>query len=121
MLNNVALMGRLVATPDVRKTQNGNSVASFTLAVERDFGSKETDFINCVAWRKTAEFVSSYFAKGQLMAVLGRLESRTYQDKDGEAHKVWEVNVSGVYFVEKKRVDAGATDTPYMEDGELPF
>lgn len=125
MLNEIVLMGRVVRTPDIRKTGNGTSVVSFTLAVDRDYGDKETDFIDCVAWRKTADFVGSYFAKGQLMVAKGRLESRTYQDKDGEPHKVWEVIADSVYFGEKKRIETGV-DTPAgsfkeLEDGELPF
>lgn len=127
MLNHITLMGRLTRAPEVRKTGNGTSVTSFTLAVDRDYGAKTTDFIDCVAWRQTAEFIGSYFTKGQMMVVGGRLESRKYQDKNGDPHTVWEVIVDNVYFGEPKRVDTGRPDPvppPFAEleeDGELPF
>lgn len=128
MLNHIDLMGRLTRIPELRKTSKGASVASFTLAVERDYGEKKTDFIDCVAWKKTAEFIGSYFTKGQMMVVGGRLESRKYQDKSGDPRTVWEVVVDNVYFGEPRRVDTGCENpsapTPFEnidEDGELPF
>ena len=129
MLNSICLTGRLVQAPDLRKTSSGASVTSFTLACDRDFGAKETDFIPVVAWRRTAEFVASYFAKGHLMTVHGRLETRNWQDKDGENHKTFEVVADSVYFGEAKRVEtpakAPASSTTFDdftdEDGELPF
>ena len=87
MLNHIAIMGRLVRDPELRRTGNGTAVASFCVAVDRDFsgdGQKEADFINCVAWRQTGEFVSKYFTKGKLIAVSGRLQMRSYTDKDGK-------------------------------------
>ena len=128
MLNHINLMGRLTRAPELRKTANGASVTSFTLAVERDYGAKVTDFIDCVAWRQTAEFIGSYFTRGQMMIVGGRLESRKYQDRDGNPHTVWEVVVDNVYFGESKRVETGRPDPSYAppyvseeDEEELPF
>lgn len=107
MLNNICLIGRLTAAPELRHTANATPVASFTVAVERDFkgndGQKQTDFINCVAWRGTAEFVSKYFGKGSMAAVSGRLQIRSYQDRDGNNHTVAEVLAENVYFGESRR------------------
>lgn len=103
MLNSVALIGRLTRDPELRYTEtNSTPVASFTLAVDRDLGDKQTDFIDCKAWRSTAEFVSKYFHKGQLVAVLGRLQIRTWQNRDGENRRAFEVNVDHAYFAEKR-------------------
>ena len=96
MLNNITLFGRLTRDPELRYTQSQKPVASFTVAVDRDFtpkdgGDKQTDFISCVAWSGTAEFVSKHFGKGQLILVNGRLQVREYTDKDGQNRKAYEV------------------------------
>lgn len=116
MLNRIALMGRLTRTPELRRTQNGTAVASFTLAVDRDYsgkdgGEKETDFIDCVAWRSTAEFISKYFTKGRMVVVAGRLQIRPWTDKDGNKRKATEVIVDSAYFGDSKR-DSDAHSTP---------
>lgn len=107
MLNTVALMGRLTADPELRYTGSNIPVTSFTLAVERDFkssdGEKQTDFIQIVAWRQTAEFVARYFHKGQLMAVIGSIQTRKYQDRDGNNRTAFEVVAAHAYFAEGKR------------------
>ena len=106
MLNRVTLMGRLVADPETRKTSNDQIVTNFTLAVDRDYGdpeTKEADFIDCVAWSFTAEFIDKYFRKGSMAIVLGRLQIRRWKDKDGNSHRSAEVNVEDVYFGEPKR------------------
>lgn len=108
MLNHITLMGRLVRDPELRRTQSGVAVTSFTLAVERDFASREggerqADFIDCVAWRGTGEFVSKYFVKGQLVALSGRLQIRDWSDKDGNKRRSAEVVADNVYFAESKR------------------
>ena len=107
MLNHIVLMGRLTRDPEVRHTQSGLPVASFSLAVERDFAQKgaerQTDFIDIVAWRSTAEFVGKYFVKGQLVAVSGRLQIRDWTDKDGGRRRTAEVMADNVYFAEGKR------------------
>lgn len=131
MLNNVVLMGRLTADPELRHTSNGVAVTSFTLAVNRSYAKSGTervaDFIDIVAWRNTAEFVTKYFTKGQLVAVEGSIQTRTYQDKDGNNRKVSEVVVSNVYFAEAKREganrgDFGGSNVPggrnYQRQGE---
>jgi len=107
MLNNVVLMGRLTADPELRHTPNDIPVTTFTLAVNRSFAKagadRATDFIDIVAWRNTAEFVSKYFNKGQLVAVEGSIQTRTYQDKEGKNRKVFEVIANNVHFAEAKR------------------
>ena len=107
MLNKAILMGRLVADPELRRTPNNNSVTSFTLAVNRSFVRQgeqpQTDFIDIVAWGKTAEFVSRYFVKGQLVAVAGRIQTRTWEDKQGNKRKSVEVVAEEVHFAEPKR------------------
>lgn len=109
MLNHIVLMGRLTRDPELRRTGSGIPVASFTLAVDRDFGSnretgeKETDFIDIVAWRSTAEFVSKYFTKGRMAVVSGRLQIRGWQDKDGNKRRSAEVVADNVYFGDSKR------------------
>lgn len=107
MLNNVVLMGRLTADPELRHTPNDIAVTSFTLAVNRSYvkagAERETDFIDIVAWRSNAEFVSKYFHKGQLVAVQGSLQTRTYQDKDGNRRKAFEIVADAVHFAESKR------------------
>ena len=153
MLNHITIMGRLTRDPELRYTQSQTPVASFTLAVDRDFGSrdggeKQTDFIDCVAWRQTAEFVSKYFTKGSMAVVSGRLQIRDWTDRDGGKRRSAEVVVDNMYFGESRRRDgdsgdsrsssysgygnsgsAGKSSTPAASafaelddgDGELPF
>lgn len=133
MLNHIYIMGRLTRDPELRRTQGGLAVASFTLAVDRDFGNKETgekdvDFIDCVAWRQTAEFVSKYFAKGQMAVVSGRLQIRPWTDKDGNNRRSAEVVVDSIYFGSSKRDNAQPQSAPGEdypeldgEDEQLPY
>ena len=113
MLNHIVLMGRLTRDPELRRTGSGVAVASFTLAVDRDFasqgGEKETDFVDIVAWRSTAEFVSKYFTKGRMAVVSGRLQIRNWQDKEGNKRRSAEVVADNVYFGESKRDSIGAS------------
>ena len=110
MLNHITIMGRLVRDPELRRTGSGTAVASFTLAVDRDCSKEEkkADFINCVAWRQTGEFVSKYFAKGRMMVADGRLEMREWTDKDGNKRISAEVIVENAYFADSKKEDGGA-------------
>ena len=114
MLNHIVIMGRLTRDPELRRTSSGIAVASFTVAVDRDFGGRdggerETDFIDCVAWRQTGEFVSKYFTKGSMIVVSGRLQIRNWNDKDGNKRRSAEVVADNVYFGESKRSsDAGS-------------
>ncbi|WP_040659731.1 single-stranded DNA-binding protein [Oscillibacter ruminantium] len=137
MLNKIILMGRLTRDPDLRRTGSGNAVTSFCLAVDRDFksqsGEKETDFIDIVAWRTTAEFVSKYFSKGRMAVVEGRLQIRDWTDKEGGKRRSAEVVADNVYFGDSKRdvsnsgtsapspVDAHCELAEDEEPGELPF
>ena len=148
MLNHIVIMGRLTRDPELRYTQSQTPVASFTLAVDRDFGSrdggeKQTDFIDCVAWRQTAEFVSKYFQKGSMAVVSGRLQIRDWTDREGGKRRSAEVVVDNMYFGESKRREGGdmrgeprhssSYDAPAPsmgasafselgdDDGELPF
>lgn len=130
MLNKIILMGRLVRDPELRRTNGGTPVASFTMAVDRDFksqgGEKETDFIDIVAWRNTAEFVSKYFTKGRMAVVEGRLQIRDWTDKEGNKRKAAEVVADNVYFGDSKKDGGTAPDfnqnfTEVADDGELPF
>ena len=112
MLNHIVIMGRLTRDPELRRTGTGIAVASFTVAVDRDFsgrdgGEKETDFIDCVAWRQTGEFVSKYFTKGSMIVVSGRLQIRSWNDKDGNKRRTAEVVADNVYFGESKRGNEG--------------
>ena len=112
MLNHITIMGRLTRDPELRRTGSGIAVASFTVAVDRDFsgrdgGEKETDFIDCVAWRQTGEFVSKYFTKGSMVVVSGRLQIRNWNDKDGNKRRTAEVVADNVYFGESKRSEGG--------------
>ena len=112
MLNHITIMGRLTRDPELRRTGSGIAVASFTVAVDRDFGGrdggeKETDFIDCVAWRQTGEFVSKYFTKGRMIVVSGRLQIRSWTDKDGNKRRTAEVVADNCYFGESKRNDNG--------------
>jgi single-strand DNA-binding protein len=110
MLNRVCLLGRLTADPELRTTPNGTSVTSFTIAVNRSYvkqgAERETDFINIVAWRSTADFVCKYFKKGQLVALEGSIQTRSYTDKEGNKRTAFEVVTDNVYFAEPKRESA---------------
>lgn len=139
MLNVVTIAGRLVRDPELRHTQAGKSVCSFTLAVERDFkntnGEKEVDFIDCVSWNNAADFVSRYAEKGRLLIVYGRLQIREWTDKDGNKRRNAEIIVSNVYFGDRRettkqeqeqnlnqlaeKIDGFVEIDP--EDGQLPF
>ena len=133
MLNHITIMGRMTKDPELRRTPSGVAVASFTLAVDRDFkeknGEKETDFIECVAWRNTAEFVDKFFSKGRLAVVSGRLQIRSWQDKDGNKRKTAEVVADNVYFGDSKNSSSTGFDTPAadtfapldMDDTQLLF
>ena len=114
MLNHITIMGRLVRDPELRRTGSGIAVASFTVAVDRDFGGrdggeKETDFIDCVAWRQTGEFVSKYFTKGRMIVVSGRLQIRSWNDKDGNKRRTAEVVADNCYFGDSKRESDGGS------------
>ena len=133
MLNKIVLMGRMTRDPELRQTPTGNSVVSFTLACDRDFAAqgaeKETDFVDIVAWRNTAEFVSKYFSKGRMAVVSGRLQIRNWEDKDGNKRKTAEIVAESVYFCDSKRSESGTPaetsgefqELPDDEKGELPF
>ena len=144
MLNHITIMGRLTKDPELRRTNSGTAVASFTLAVDRDFsgkdgGEKETDFIECVAWKSTAEFVSKYFTKGRMAVVSGRLQIRSWKDKDGNKRRTAEVVADNVYFGDSKKEETsgnsyGGYNAPAYpaapaqdfaqiedEDAKLPF
>ena len=140
MLNHITIMGRLTRDPELRHTQAGTAVASFTLAVDRDFKDKQTgekavDFIDVVAWKGTGEFVSRYFAKGRMAVVSGRLQMRDWTDKDGNKRRSAEVVAESVYFGDSRRDgDTANTSEAYQqreappgveyddeEDVELPF
>ena len=135
MLNTAIIMGRLVADPELRRTDSDISVTSFTLAVDRSYAKsatdRQTDFIDIVAWRNTADFVCKYFRKGQLVAVQGSIQTRTYTDKEGHKRKDFKVFASNVHFAEPKRDKK--TDEPHkapdvesdefeeVPSGDLPF
>ena len=138
MLNTVIIMGRLTRDPEKRTTQSGVSVASFTLAVDRDYSGaeeKQTDFIDCTAWRHSADFVSKYFAKGSMAIVKGRLQIDNYTDNDGNKRKSAKVIADNIYFGESKKSGGqnGGQNTEQItpapagfvpvevDDGELPF
>jgi single-strand DNA-binding protein len=137
-MNKIALYGRITKSPELRRTQSGVAVTSFTLAVDRDFkdkntGEKQTDFINCVAWRNTGKFVAKYFDKGYPLLLEGSLQIRNYEDKQGNKRTAAEVIVDHVEFTHGKPQDAGSnTEAPApkprdqfaeldADDGELPF
>lgn len=148
MLNHAVLMGRFTRDPELKHTQSGIPVVSFTLAVDRDYtsrdsGERQTDFIDCVAWRNTAEFVSKYFAKGRMAVVSGRIQIREYTDREGNKRRVAEIVTDNIYFGDSKRTSgsSGAASSGYQsdsgsdysapviepdfteieDDGELPF
>lgn len=132
MLNRIVIGGRLTGDPELRRTQNGTSVVSFTVACDRDYsgqdGSLPTDFIDCVAWRGTAEFISRNFSKGQSIMVDGRLEFENYTDKNGIKRRVAKVNAGNVYFCGSKPQPAEIQEQQFAEiadddltDGPLPL
>lgn len=126
MLNNCTFMGRLTRDPELRRTQNSTAVVSFTIAVDRDFkpenGERETDFIDIVAWRHTAEFVSKYFGKGSMIVVRGRLQIRDWTDKDGNKRRSAKIVADDVYFGESKRSGNGTlgASSPTYTDEDAP-
>lgn len=112
MLNHIVVMGRLTHDPELRKTASGVSVTSFSVAVDRDFsqdGQKETDFLDVVAWRNTAEFAAKYFAKGRMAVISGRLQIRNWEDKDGNKRRTAEILAENIYFGDSKKEDNGAS------------
>ena len=129
MLNHITIMGHLVRDPELRKTQSGVSVVSFTVAVDRDFKNgdeKVTDYIDCTAWRGTADFISKFFTKGKAIVVDGSLNSRKWTDKEGNNRVSWEVQAQNVYFADSKRNDDGQSGGQQFkevaeDDGSLPF
>ena len=138
MLNKIMIAGRMVADPELRQTASGVSVASFRLAVDRDFkdketGEKKTDFINCTTWRQTADFVSKFFSKGRMAIVDGRLQIRDYTDKNGNKRTAAEVVAENIYFGDSKKDGDTSNTSGYSappataqfsnldDDGELPF
>lgn len=131
MLNKIIVMGRLVRDPELRRTNSGTAVASFTIACDRDFksdgGEREADFIECVAWRNTAEFVSKYFTKGRMAVVSGRLQTRNWTSKEGNKRKATEIVAESVYFGDSKREELQSYAAPQEsfaelpDDGEIPF
>lgn len=130
MLNRIIIMGRLTRDPELRRTQNSTAVASFTMAVDRDFkgedGKRATDFIDIVAWRAAAEFVAKYFTKGRMAIVEGRLQLRDWKDKDGNARRSAEVIADNVYFGDSKRDSGAAEDSlgnvaPEELEDDLPL
>lgn len=141
MLNQITAMGRLTRDPELRYTQNNVPVASFTIACDRDYSGqgqeKQTDFIDCVAWRSTGEFVNKYFSKGRMIVVSGRLQSRKWTDKEGNKRTSWEIVADNCYFGDSKKDGEGGTYNEQQayntmqqqaqlqelddDDGELPF
>lgn len=126
MLNQVTLMGRMTRDPELKYTANEKAVVSFTIAVDRDYkGEDAADFIDCVAWNKTADMVDRYFHKGERIIVSGRIQTRTWETNDGKKRKATEVIADRVYFVESKRGDTAHKPETFDEigdgDGELPF
>lgn len=119
MLNHITIMGRLTRDPELRRTAAGVAVTNFALAVDRDFadkqsGEKETDFIECVAWKNTAEFVSKYFAKGRMAVVSGRLQVRKWNDKDNKTRYTTEVLAENVYFGDSKPAESAMPSTSFV-------
>lgn len=131
MINKAILMGRLTRDPVIRHTDSGKAVCNFTVAIDNSYGEeKSADFISCVAWNKTAEFVDKYFAKGRMIIVVGRIRTRTWEDRDGKKNYVTEVVASEVAFGESKKdavtnsaghTAAGDDFTPIDSDDDLPF
>ena len=129
MLNHITIMGRLTRDPELRRTGSGVAVTSFTLAVDRDYnpkdgGEKETDFIDCTAWRNTGEFVAKHFTKGRTAIVSGRLQIRTWTDKDGNKRRNAEVVADSVYFGDSKKSEQGDSSSygqNFAQASENPF
>ena len=132
MLNKVVLMGRFTRDPELRATPQGESVLSFSLAVDRDFvkqgEERKADFINCVAWKGTAEFISKYFKKGSMAALEGRIQTRSWDNNEGKKSFATEVVVNNIYFGESKReaaINEPVSDIPpvssFGDDEDLPF
>lgn len=120
MINNAVLMGRITATPELKTTTSGTEVCSFSIAVERNYAKKgeerETDFINIVTWRGTAKFVSTYFQKGDMIAVQGEIQTRKYEDKNGNKRTAFEVVAQNVSFCGGKKQEIKANETPTFEE-----
>ena len=125
MLNKQITQGRLTATPELKTTANGTSVCTFTIAsdedVKRQDGTRDTDFIDCVAWGARAEFASKYLTKGRMVVVEGRPKPRTYKDKNDVTHKITELRVDNVYFADSKRDDGQNTGAPTYASGSDDF
>lgn len=129
MLNNTTLMGRITKDIELRRTDSGVAVASFSIACERDFkaqnGEKATDFFDIVAWRNTAEFIHKYFGKGRMIVVQGRLQSRSWKDKDGNNRKTVEVVADNAYFGDSKKAETTQSDGSFFDleddDPNIPF
>ena len=131
MLNKICICGRFTKDPELRSTTTGTSVVSFSVAVDRDFkeqdGTRKADFINCVAWRNTAEFICNYFRRGSMAIIEGSLQTRPYEDADGKKRTATEVIVNNIYFGESKKQDAEAPNVPdeliapMGNDDDLPF
>lgn len=125
MLNHITIMGRMTRDPELRRTGSGTAVTSFRIAVDRDFapkdgGEKETDFIDCVAWRQTGEFVSKYFSKGRMIVVSGRLQVREWTDKDGKKCRTAEVVADNVYFGDSKKDGDNQGTQSYGQPANAP-
>jgi single-strand DNA-binding protein len=121
MLNNITLAGRLTKDPELRYTANNIAVTSFTLAVDREGKDKQTDFIDCVAWRQTAEWVKNHFGKGNLILTQGRLQIRDWTDKEGKKRYAPEVVVDKAYFCEKKQKQESGVFAELDDEGDEPF
>jgi len=120
MINKVILMGRLTRDPELRHTGTGTPVCSFSIAIDNGYGeNRQTDFINCVAWNKTAEFVSNYFQQGKMIIVIGRISTRSWEGQDGKKNYVTEVVASEVSFGESKRAQDGGASAPRAAGGEF--
>ena len=121
-LNVITIMGRITKDIELRRTNTGTAVASFTVAVDRDFDKDKTDFIECVAWKNTAEFAAKYFSKGSKVVLTGSLQMRDWEDKNGNKRRTAEVIVGSMYFADSKKA---AGDQQFVEiseeDGEIPF
>jgi single-strand DNA-binding protein len=124
MLNHIVIMGRLTRDPELRQTGSGKTVANFSVAVERDFkndsGEKETDFIDCVAWRGTADFVGKFFRKGSMAVVSGRLQVRSWTDDSGNKRRTAEIVADNIYFGESKKDSLASTGSDYAAPAVSP-
>ena len=123
-LNSIVIMGRITKDIELRRTNNGTSVASFTVAVDRDFDKGKADFIECVAWKNTAEFAAKYFAKGSKVVVIGSLQMRDWEDKNGSKRRNAEIIVGSMYFADSKKAESNGYDSGFSEiedDEDFPF